>query len=59
DPADYAMCKRAFLRTYTLSDEQFERADINGNKKLDAAEYAMIKRHYLGTYVIPGTEGKR
>lgn len=59
DPTDYAMCRRAFLRTYNLSDEQFRRADLNGNNKLDAAEYAMIKRHYLGTYVIPGTEGKR
>ena len=53
------MCKRAYLRTYTLNNDQFARADINGNKKLDAAEYAMIKRHCLKTYVIPGTEGKR
>lgn len=59
DASDYAMCKRAYLRTYTLNDDQFARADINGNKKLDAAEYAMIKRHCLKTYVIPGTEGKR
>ena len=58
DAADYAMCKRAFLRTYTLSDEQFMRADINGNNRLDAAEYAMIKRHYLKTYTIPGADGK-
>lgn len=58
DAADYAMAKRAFLKTFTLGVEQFERADINGSKKLDAAEYAMIKRHYLKTYVIPGAEGK-
>ena len=58
DTADYAMAKRAFLRTYSLSDGQFERADINGNSKLDASEYAMIKRHYLKTYTIPGAENK-
>lgn len=56
DPADYAMCKRAYLRTYTLSEEQAARADINRNGRTDASEYAMIKRHYLGTYFIPGAE---
>ena len=58
DSTDYAMCKRAFLRTYVLNDDQFRRADINGNSRLDAAEYAMIKRHFLKTYVIPGAAGK-
>ncbi|MBP5155764.1 MAG: dockerin type I repeat-containing protein, partial [Clostridia bacterium] len=53
DAADYAMCKRAFLKTFTLSAEQLLRADINGNGKVDASEYAMIKRHFLGTYRIP------
>ena len=53
DAADYAMCKRACLRTYELSAEQLMRADINGNGRPDASEYAMIKRHYLGTYTIP------
>jgi hypothetical protein len=57
DTSDYAMCKRAFLRTYELSAEQLKRADINKNGKVDASEYAMIKRHYLGTYTIPGTAG--
>ena len=58
DSADYAMCKRAFLKTYTLDAGQLERADINKNGKVDAAEYAMIKRHFLKTYVIPGAAGK-
>ncbi|MBO4277216.1 MAG: hypothetical protein J5925_02315 [Clostridia bacterium] len=58
DTADYAMAKRAYLRTFTLTEDQLMRADINGNSKLDASEYAMIKRHYLKTYVIPGAEGK-
>ena len=53
DSQDYAMAKRAFLKTYMLTDEQFVRADINENGKLDSSEYAMIKRHFLGTYVIP------
>ena len=55
DAADYAMAKRAFLKTYVVSAEQLMRADINGNGKIDASEYAMIKRHFLGTYTIPGT----
>ncbi|MBR5745909.1 MAG: phosphodiester glycosidase family protein [Clostridia bacterium] len=58
DTADYAMCKRAYLKTFTLSEEQLMRADINKNGKVDASEYAMIKRHYLKTYTIPGAEGK-
>ncbi|MBO4277907.1 MAG: dockerin type I repeat-containing protein, partial [Clostridia bacterium] len=58
DAADYAMCKRAYLKTFTLSEEQKERADINKNGKVDTAEYAMIKRHFLKTYTIPGAEGK-
>ena len=58
DSTDYAMCKRAFLKTYELSPEQLLRADINGNGKVDSSEYAMIKRHFLKTYVIPGAEGK-
>ena len=53
DASDYAMYKRAYLRTYTLNAEQLMRGDINGNGKTDASEYAMIKRHYLGTYRIP------
>ena len=52
------MTKRAFLKTYTLTEEQLLRADINGNGKVDSSEYAMIKRHFLQTYVIPGAEGK-
>ncbi len=58
DSADYAMCKRAFLKTYELSAEQLLRADINKNGKVDSSEYAMIKRHFLKTYTIPGAEGK-
>lgn len=58
DSADYAMCKRAVLKTYTLNADQLTRADINKNGKADASEYAMIKRHFLKTYVIPGAEGK-
>lgn len=57
DAQDYAMAKRAYLGTYTLTPEQLIRADINGNGKVDTQEYAMIKRHFLGTYVIPGAEG--
>ena len=52
DPADYAMVKRSYLRTYTLNDLQTRAADLNGNGKIDSSEYAMIKRHCLGTYVI-------
>ena len=54
DAQDYAMCKRAFLRTFSLNGAQLARADINGNGKVDASEYAMIKRHFLGTYDLGG-----
>ena len=57
DSKDYAMTKRAFLKTYTLTDEQLLRADVNNNGKVDSKDYAMIKRHFLKTYVIPGAEG--
>ena len=52
DTADYAMIKRTYLRTFTLTDLQSRAADINGNGKIDTSDYAMVKRHYLGTYVI-------
>ena len=58
DSKDYAMCKRAFLKTFTLSAEQLARADVNRNGNADSKDYAMIKRHFLRTYVIPGAEGR-
>ena len=58
DSQDYAMTKRAFLKTFTLSAEQLARADVNRNGNADSKDYAMIKRHFLRTYVIPGAEGR-
>ena len=51
------MAKRAVIGTYVLNEEQFTRADIDGNGSVDATDYLKIKRHVLGTYVITGPEG--
>ncbi len=53
DAADYAMCKRAYLGNYEITDKsQFYCADVNGNGNIDTKDYAMIKRSYLGNYLI-------
>ena len=54
DAVDYAMAKRAVLKTYDLNAEQFKRADIDKDGEISAVDYAMIKRHVLGTYTIAG-----
>ena len=47
---DYAMVKRHYLKTYNLSEEQQQLADVNFNGRVDASDYAMIKRHVLNTF---------
>ena len=54
DATDYAMLKRAVLKTYDLNEIQTLAADVNGNGKIDAVDYAMVKRHVIGTYKISG-----
>ncbi len=52
DANDYALIKRAVLKTYTLTEAQKLPADVNKNGKIDAADYGMVKRHVLKTYDI-------
>ncbi|MBP5231646.1 MAG: dockerin type I repeat-containing protein [Clostridia bacterium] len=52
---DYAMIKRAVLKTYTLNDSQLLIADVNRDGKLDSGDYARVKRAVLRTYELNGT----
>ena len=54
--ADYAMVKRTFLGSYTLSGDFLTAAKVSGGGTLSALDYAMIKRHALGTYTITRVE---
>lgn len=47
---DYTLVRNAVLGKITLTPEQFDRADINCNGKIDANDYLIIRRIYLGTY---------
>ena len=52
DKYDYIYCKRAVLKTITLSDVQTESADVNGDGNINSYDYILIKRHVLKTFVI-------
>ena len=54
DAIDYAMAKRAVLKTFDLDEDQTKRADVDKDGEISAIDYAMIKRHVLGTYKIEG-----
>jgi len=51
DATDYVLVKRAVLKTYELSEEQFAVADIDGDGDVDVTDYVLVKRMVLGTYV--------
>lgn len=50
--ADYSLCKRSVLKTYSPDAGMIKRGDVNNNGKLDANDYVLIKRHVLGSYTI-------
>lgn len=52
DAQDYAIVKRAALKTIKVDHIQLKSADINGNSVVDACDYLAIKRHVLGSYNI-------
>ncbi len=47
---DYIYAKRHYFGTFTLDDEQFNRADVNRDGVVDQYDYILIKRIYFGTY---------
>ncbi len=52
DPYDYLYIKRAYFKTYALTDEQLLAADIDCDGEISAFDYIRVKRHYHGTYTI-------
>ncbi len=52
DASDYVLVKRAVLKTYNLTEEQFDVADIDGDNDVDATDYVLVKRIVLGTYEV-------
>jgi len=52
DAADYILVKRAVLKTYELTEEQFDVADIDADGDVDATDYVLVKRIVLGTYEV-------
>ncbi|MDD4164719.1 MAG: transglutaminase domain-containing protein [Eubacteriales bacterium] len=49
---DYLLVKRAFLGTFTLSEEQNKAACVGGGTSPVSSDYLKVKRHVLGTYDI-------
>lgn len=47
DPNDYALLKRAVLKTYDLKEAEKERADMNSDGKITARDYQLLKRKIL------------
>ncbi len=52
DSTDYIQVKSAFLKTFTLDDNQVLAADVDGNSKVDSTDYMRIKSHFLGTFSL-------
>ncbi len=51
--ADYLQLKRAYFKTYTLTDSEFKIADIDNDGELTSSDYMLLKRACFGTYIIP------
>lgn len=49
---DYLLVKRAFLGTYSLSNEKLKAADINEDSKVNSIDYLSVKRHFYGTFSV-------
>lgn len=51
DSVDYLLVKRSCFNTYSLSDEESVRANINADDSINSVDYILIKRIVFGTYV--------
>lgn len=51
DSIDYLLVKRSCFNTYTLSSDEYARANVDKNDKIDSLDYILIKRIVFGTYV--------
>ena len=52
DSTDYIQVKSAFLKTFTLDENQFLAADVDGSGTVDSTDYMRIKSHFLGTFSL-------
>ncbi len=52
DQFDYLYVKRAYFKTYTLSEDEAYRADVNYDDVVDQYDYLIIKRIYFDTYTV-------
>ena len=52
DSLDYLLVKRACFKTYSLSEQEYKRANINFDGAIDSADYLFVKRIAFGTYTI-------
>jgi hypothetical protein len=46
--SDLQMIKDAYLQRVTLTDAEFDRADINRDGSIDIGDYLMAKRYFIG-----------
>ena len=52
DSLDYLLLKRACFKTYTLSEQEYKRANLNFDDGIDSSDYLLIKRIAFGTYTV-------
>ncbi|MBQ4316823.1 MAG: dockerin type I repeat-containing protein, partial [Clostridia bacterium] len=52
DSLDYLLVKRACFGTYTLSQEEYVRANVNRDDRIDSTDYLLVKRIAFGTYTV-------
>lgn len=50
DALDYILIKRAVMGTFTMTEEQGERADIDHDGEITSLDYILAKRIVFGTY---------
>ena len=42
------------MKTYTLTDNQLSRADINGDGRVNTQDYVLLKRYIMKTWAPKG-----
>ncbi len=50
DSADYLLVKRACFGSYTLTEDETVRANVDGSDKVDSVDYVLVKRIAFGSF---------
>jgi hypothetical protein len=50
---DLQTIKDAYLMRITLTDDEFDRADVNQDGRIDIGDYLMAKRYLVGDIDLP------